>query len=163
MDNQNNANWYEQPVGVAVLLIFLFPVGLYIMWKKELWTQQTRWIITVLLALTVIGYAGDKKNTSTDDSTTYEDTSSSDEESTDASSKVSFADADAFMQARLKELGHAFIDRREKIIEGETYYLFLSVPQNGYLCVSTMSEYELKVIASDCNLYDIKMAQWREL
>jgi hypothetical protein len=62
MENQTELKWYQKPVGVIILLIFFFPVGLYLMWKNELWTKQTRWIVTGVLALGVIANAGNDKN-----------------------------------------------------------------------------------------------------
>jgi hypothetical protein len=62
MENQTELKWYQKPAGVIILLIFFFPVGLYLMWKNELWSKQTRWIVTGLLALVVIANAGNDKN-----------------------------------------------------------------------------------------------------
>ena len=64
MENQTELKWYQKPVGVIILLIFFFPVGLYLMWKNELWTKQTRWIVTGVLALIVIANAGNDKKSS---------------------------------------------------------------------------------------------------
>lgn len=58
MENQTELKWYQKPTGVIILLIFLFPVGLYLMWKNELWTKKTRWIVTGVLALIVIAGPG---------------------------------------------------------------------------------------------------------
>ncbi len=62
MENQTELKWYQKPNGVIILLIFFFPVGLYLMWKNELWTKQTRWIVTGVLALVVIANAGKNEN-----------------------------------------------------------------------------------------------------
>lgn len=72
MENQTELKWYQKPAGVIILLIFFFPVGLYLMWKNELWTKQTRWIVTGVLALIVIANAGNDKN---GNSSYYENTS----------------------------------------------------------------------------------------
>lgn len=45
--------------GVILLLIFLFPVGLPLMWKFTDWTKKSKWIITGIIALImVIGIVG---------------------------------------------------------------------------------------------------------
>ncbi len=62
MENQTKLKWYQKPNGVIILLIFFFPVGLFQMWKNELWTKQTRWIVTGVLALVVIANAGKNEN-----------------------------------------------------------------------------------------------------
>ena len=58
MENQTELKWYQKPAGVIILLIFFFPVGLYLMWKNELWTKQTRWIVTAFIAVVIIANAG---------------------------------------------------------------------------------------------------------
>jgi hypothetical protein len=62
MENQTELKWYQKPIFVIILLIVFFPLGLYLMWKNELWTKQTRWIVTGVLALVVIANAGKNKN-----------------------------------------------------------------------------------------------------
>jgi hypothetical protein len=38
------------------LLIFFYPIGLYIMWKKRYWTQTIRWIVTGIGVLPFVLY-----------------------------------------------------------------------------------------------------------
>lgn len=64
MENQAKQNWYEKPTNVILLLIFFFPVGLYLMWKSGLWTKQTRWIISGVIVLVLIANANNKKSKS---------------------------------------------------------------------------------------------------
>ena len=64
MENQTNLKWYQKPSGTIILLILFFPVGLYLMWKNELWTKKTRWIVTGVLALFVIANAGKNNSNS---------------------------------------------------------------------------------------------------
>jgi hypothetical protein len=64
MENQTELKWHQKPTGVIIFLIIFFPVGLYLMWKYELWTKQTRWIVTGLVAVLVIANDGKNKNTS---------------------------------------------------------------------------------------------------
>ena len=54
MEEYYEPKWHENPRNVILLLIFFFPLGLYFMWKHEMWTQNTRWIVTGILALLVI-------------------------------------------------------------------------------------------------------------
>ena len=62
MENQSNLKWYQKTSGVIVLLILFFPVGLYLMWKNDLWTKKTRWIVTSVIALFVIANAKNNSN-----------------------------------------------------------------------------------------------------
>ena len=82
MENQTELKWYQKPTGIIILLIFFFPVGLYLMWKNDLWTKQTRWIVTGILAVIVIANAGNDKSNSSNSS------SSSSNSSEEASKKV---------------------------------------------------------------------------
>ncbi len=46
--------WYTRKPVIITLLIFLFPVGLALMWKFAVWTKKTRWVVTGVTALLVI-------------------------------------------------------------------------------------------------------------
>ena len=47
MDNQTERKWYQKPVTVILFLIFFFPVGLYLMWKYDLWSKTTQVVVSV--------------------------------------------------------------------------------------------------------------------
>ncbi len=70
MENQTEIKWYQKPTGVIILIIFCFPIGLYLMWKNELWTKQTRWIVTIsaVLALANAGKNNDASSSSSSSS-----------------------------------------------------------------------------------------------
>lgn len=50
--------WYRTDIGIVVLLVFFFPVGLYLMWKYTNWHKKVKWSITgfygLLFVLTAI-------------------------------------------------------------------------------------------------------------
>lgn len=54
MDNQTEKKWYQKPTAVVILLIFFFPVGLYLMWKHEVWSKTARWVITGLIVVGIV-------------------------------------------------------------------------------------------------------------
>lgn len=54
MENQTELKWYQKPTGVIILLIVFFPVGLYLMWKNDMWTKKTRWIVTTVIAVVLL-------------------------------------------------------------------------------------------------------------
>lgn len=58
MENQTELKWHQKPTQIILLLIFFFPVGLYFMWKNEMWSKTTRWIITGTIAFAVITNIG---------------------------------------------------------------------------------------------------------
>lgn len=54
MENLSELQWHQKPRNIILLLIFFFPLGLYFMWKNEIWAKKTRWIITGVISLIVI-------------------------------------------------------------------------------------------------------------
>lgn len=50
-----NPRWFEKTGAVGLLFFCCWPVALYLMWKGQLWSKQTRWIITGILVLVNIG------------------------------------------------------------------------------------------------------------
>ena len=52
---QNQQKWYQQPATVVVFLIFFFPVGLYLMWKNDLWSKTARVIVSAFFGLLILG------------------------------------------------------------------------------------------------------------
>ena len=60
MENQSEKKWYQKPTAVVLLLIFFFPVGLYLMWKHEVWSKTSRWVVSGVFALAVIANANNK-------------------------------------------------------------------------------------------------------
>jgi len=63
MKNGIEKKWYQKPTAVVVLLIFFFPVGIYLMWKHEVWSKTARWIISGVFAIAVIANAGKDEST----------------------------------------------------------------------------------------------------
>jgi hypothetical protein len=58
MENQTDLKWHQKPKSIIILLILFFPVGLYYMWKNNLWSKKTRWIVTAICSLILIGQLG---------------------------------------------------------------------------------------------------------
>jgi hypothetical protein len=61
MENQTELKWHQKPTSIIILLVLFFPVGLYYMWKNNLWSKKTRWIVTGICSLIVIGQFGSKE------------------------------------------------------------------------------------------------------
>lgn len=53
--------WHESPNKVIISLIVFFPLGLYFMWKNNIWTKRVRWIVTILIAVFVLTPSEDTK------------------------------------------------------------------------------------------------------
>ena len=71
MENQTEPKWYQKQTGIIILLILFFPVGLYLMWKYQLWTKKSRWIVSGVLALLVIANYGKKPMSSSYSSSSF--------------------------------------------------------------------------------------------
>ena len=52
--NDQSLKYYEKPTIIILMLCLIFPVGLYFMWKSEIWSKKTRWIITIIISLFLI-------------------------------------------------------------------------------------------------------------
>ncbi len=55
---ENQQKWHQKPVTAVLFLIFFFPVGLYLMWKNNLWSKTTRVIVSVVFTLLIIVNVG---------------------------------------------------------------------------------------------------------
>lgn len=55
--------FYERTWFVIIMLIFFFPLGLFLMWKFKDWTKGVKWIVTVVVVLVAIfGFATDEND-----------------------------------------------------------------------------------------------------
>ena len=54
MENSNNLKWYQKPGMITALIIIFAPVGIYLMWKNNLWSKKIRWVVTIFIALVFI-------------------------------------------------------------------------------------------------------------
>lgn len=102
MENQSEKKWYQKPITVVLFLIFFFPVGLYLMWKHELWSKTARWIISAVFALAIIANAGKDKST-----TSIPNSNSSTE--TEINAKCTQWDSKNAVEERIESLGYTQI------------------------------------------------------
>ena len=73
---------------------------------------------------------------------------------------VTFDDARDFMQNRCDNIGQTLMKTKTIDFNGTTLYAFMSVGENGMVCVSTISEHKLEVLAADCGEAQMKINQW---
>lgn len=76
---------------------------------------------------------------------------------------VSFADAEAFMQNRCNSINQTLVRKMRTRFDGTTVYLFMSVSEDGTVCVSSVSEYALEVLAADCGSLETKLEEWNSI
>lgn len=55
---ESEARWYKKTYSIVLLLIFFFPIGVYLMWKYGKWSNRTKLIITGIFSLYVLGVYG---------------------------------------------------------------------------------------------------------
>lgn len=58
VNQKTKKSWYQQTWAIVLLLIFFFPVGLFLMWKYSNWKKPVKVIVTIILALIFIGNIG---------------------------------------------------------------------------------------------------------
>lgn len=74
--------------------------------------------------------------------------------------KFSFWDAEMFMSRRCDEINQTLVKKAAvRWDDGTTLYAFMSVAENGSICVSMVSEHKLEVLAADCG-GDEKIDDW---
>lgn len=55
--------WYTKNVWIILLLVFFFPIGLFLMWKYSKWGKKTKGIITAVILILAIVSSVDNKET----------------------------------------------------------------------------------------------------
>lgn len=82
-------------------------------------------------------------------------------ENTNTFTPFTFDQAMTFMQSRCLDINQELVDAMEVNFDGQPLYVFLTAePSYTYLCVSSVSQWKLDVMASDCGRYQEKMDQW---
>lgn len=61
--------WYQGNLGIIILLILFFPVGLYLMWKHANWNKTAKWVVTGIFAFFILGNAINGNNSPSTPST----------------------------------------------------------------------------------------------
>ena len=79
------------------------------------------------------------------------------------SKKITFNQAEAFMQERYKKINQTLMKKKSVSFDGTEIYMFLSEAENGYVCISSISENVLDILAVDCGTSDRKIREWNEL
>lgn len=49
--------WYQSNGAIVLLLVFFFPVGLFLMWKYALWPKAAKWILSGFFGLIILANA----------------------------------------------------------------------------------------------------------
>ena len=77
--------------------------------------------------------------------------------------KVSLKDAEVFMQKRCKTINQALVRKKTVNFNGTKLFMFMTVGENGNVCISTISENALEILAADCGTLRTKIKQWNDV
>lgn len=77
--------------------------------------------------------------------------------------KVTFSEAQSFMQNRCADIGQTLMRSKTVNYNGTQLFMFMSAAENGYACISSVSENALEVFASDCGTAEMKVSEWNAL
>jgi hypothetical protein len=90
----------------------------------------------------------------------------SDQSTTDTSvsvQKVTFSEAETFMQERCNTINQTLMKKKTVTFNGTKLYMFMSVAEDGQACISSISENKLEVLAADCGEVYMKIEQWNNV
>ena len=77
--------------------------------------------------------------------------------------KITQSEAQNFMESTCRKTNQTLMRTKTTHFNGIKLYMFLSVARNGYVCISTISENALEIVATDCGPTEIKVEQWNNL
>ena len=149
---ENQQKWHQKPVTAVLFLIFFFPVGLYLMWKNNLWSKTARIIVSVFFSLLVVGNLSKEANQN-----------SNGVNNVNSSKTITFGEAKQFMKTRLNNVNQTLMASKTVVFEGKKVYMFMSVTEDGSTCISAVSEFKLEVMSVDCGITEVKVQQWNNL
>lgn len=141
-----NQKWYEKNLAIILLLIFFFPVGLFLMWKYSKWNKVAKIVISIFFGIVLISNMGSKKTNQT--ATTKTDTAivqeqpkekTDEEKAADEAKKKANDEAKAKADAdakKAKEDADAKAAKEAKKIKSGTYKVGPDIPAGEYLVIS---------------------------
>lgn len=156
MENNNNLKWHQKPLGVIIMLLVFWPVGIGLMWKNKIWSEKTRIIITGIILVAFIASLVIRNMPASSSKQKQRNSAS-------ISGLVTFSQAKSFMHKRCRTIGQSLMRSKTVHFKGTKLYMFLSVAKNGDVCISSISENELEVLAADCGSSEIKIEEWNAL
>ena len=62
MKTKTSLKWHEKTINIIIFLILFFPIGLYFMWKNNIWSIKIRWMISIFFLLAVVSSSDDVKS-----------------------------------------------------------------------------------------------------
>ena len=56
--SKQSLKWNEKPIPIILLLLLFFPLGLFFMWKNQVFTKTVRVVVSILFTIGIIGSIG---------------------------------------------------------------------------------------------------------
>ena len=150
---ENQQKWHQKPVTAVLFLIFFFPVGLYLMWKNNLWSKMTRVIVSVFFGLLVVGnLVNDKKSSTSNYGSTINNNSTSSSESYKDCNRSSH---ELFVRRHFENSGNQVHGISTLQKSGECGFVFVvngySNKLGSYICtVKTEGSNGIKILDAAC-------------
>lgn len=127
MNNQSGLKWHQKTNGVIVLLLLFFPLGLYHMWKNNLWSKGLRWMITATFAVIMVSSIG---------SSNPERNGAKEAEGKNV---ISIETAERFIQVECQVSEQKLLKKKIATVNGQRIYMFL-IEAGEFYRISSVSE-----------------------
>jgi hypothetical protein len=59
--SEQNLKWNEKPILIIPLILFFFPLGLYFMWKNQVFSKKVRVVVSIFFVFVIIGSMGNQE------------------------------------------------------------------------------------------------------
>ncbi|MCE5220902.1 MAG: hypothetical protein LLF98_06430 [Clostridium sp.] len=134
-----NQKWYEKNLAIILLLIFFFPVGLFLMWKYSRWNKIAKIVISIFFGIVLLSNMGSKKTsqtatTKTETATIQEQPKEKTEE--EKAAEVAKQKADEEAKAKADAEAKAAAEKEAKKIKAGTYKIGTDIPAGEYLVIA---------------------------
>jgi hypothetical protein len=123
------------------------------------------WLLIAFFSIFFIILVNLDKNSK--DSLNYENESekyqSPEKESHYERKKVTVYEAEEFMRSRCVASNQIIEATKTVNFNGVKLFMFLTISENGSVCISSISENALEILAVDCGSAEMKIQQWNEI
>ena len=149
---------------IVVGLIFLIPLFIlpeYRRWAFSLWWRRVIVLIFTSFMTITIGYNIWESEVKKKKANIIQEREGKHKNKIPIS--ISYSQAETFMEKRCMEIGQKLMKGKTAYFNSTKLYMFLSVAENGYVCVSIISENALEILAADCGSAEIKIEEWNAI
>lgn len=131
---KNNNKWYKSTWFTILMLVIFFPVGLFLMWKYMNWKTWVKVVITVAIALIVIGNMGKSPSTNKSNNSNEvknEQSSSNDNEQNTASNDDNISNNTEENESSNKSDDNPTREQKSALNKAKTYSDTMNMSKQG--------------------------------